>query len=73
MQSSNQKQTTNQRQASFLAEKVKRMQAGGGDAQEMMATIRDYLHNERQVRVTEVYEHTAHTAKVIPIARLKAV
>ena len=73
MQSANQKQTSFQK--SFLAEKIKRMQAGGVDSrsQEMMATIRDYLQNERQVRVTEVYEHTAHTAQVIPIARLKAI
>jgi len=61
-----------QRPVSFLAEKVKRMSTSG-DSQEMMATIREYLLNERVQHATEIYEHTAHTARVIPIARLKAV
>ena len=72
MQSHRPNQNQNQKQVSFLAEKIKRLQTSG-DAQEMMSTIRDYLQNERQSHAAQVYEHTAHTAQVVPMARLKAV
>jgi hypothetical protein len=61
-----------QKAISFLAEKVKRMSTSG-DSQEMMATIRDYLQTERSQHAAEIYEHTAHTAQVIPFARMRAV
>ena len=61
-----------QKAISFLAEKVKRMSTSG-DSQEMMATIRDYLQNERAQLTAEIYEHTAHTAQVIPFARMRSV
>jgi hypothetical protein len=61
-----------QKPVSFLAEKVKRMSTSG-DSQEMMATIRDYLHNERSQHAAVIYEHTAHTAQVIPMARMRSV
>jgi hypothetical protein len=72
MQKHSRNHNPNQKQVSFLAEKIRRLQTSG-DSQEMMATIRDYLQNERQSHATQVYEHTAHTAQVVPMARLKAV
>lgn len=57
---------------SFLAEKLKRMSTSG-DSQEMMSTIRDYLQTERNQHASDIYEHTAHTAQVIPFARMRAV
>jgi hypothetical protein len=64
--------TQENKAVSFLAEKVKRMSTSG-DSQEMMATIYEYLQNERSQHAAAVYEHTAHTAQVIPFARLRAV
>jgi hypothetical protein len=57
---------------SFLAEKVKRLSTSG-DSEEMRATIREYLQSERNQHATEIYEHTAQTARVIPFARMRAV
>jgi hypothetical protein len=61
-----------QKAVSFLAEKVKRVSAGG-DSQEMMATIREYLQNERDAHAAQVYERKANSARVIPFARMRAV
>jgi hypothetical protein len=64
--------SNNQKPASFLAEKMKRMSVNG-DSQEMMATIREYLLSERTAHASEIYEHTAPAAQVIPLARMRAV
>jgi hypothetical protein len=66
------KSAPEQKPVSFLAEKIKRMSTSG-DSQEMMATIREYLLSERTAHASEIYEHTAHTAQVIPFARMRAV
>jgi hypothetical protein len=60
------------RPVSFLAEKLKRMSTSG-HSEEMQATIREYLQSERSQLAADFYEHTAHTARVIPFARMRAV